>query len=166
MRHEYAAIGRYGRAVAADIAGRFGRDRFVQFVQDTAGEGSEKAIICPADFRPNMPCTPGVQVRDTVYCAGQTRSDLKTRESPESFAQEVRQTFRRIRITLDAGGYEFSDVVDAKAYLTDSSLVGEMNSGNTQYFKRDRPARTTVGVASLVGSARVEITVIARRPVE
>jgi enamine deaminase RidA (YjgF/YER057c/UK114 family) len=38
-----------------------------------------------------------------------------------------------------------------------------MNGVYTQYFKENRPARTTVGVASLVGTARIEITVTARK---
>ena len=128
-----------------------------------ASPGAEKKIIYPSEFRPNMPFSPGVQVGDTLYCAGQTGSDLKTGEYPESFEDEVHQTFRRIGIILETAGYGFSDAVDAKVYLTDISLFTRMNSVYTQYFKEDRPARTTVAVASLVGKARIEITVTARK---
>ena len=68
----------------------------------SAAVGAEKRIIYPPEFRPNMPFSPGVQVGDTLYCAGQTGSDLKTGEYPESFADEVHQTFRRIGIILEA----------------------------------------------------------------
>lgn len=129
----------------------------------SAAVGAEKRIIYPPEFRPNMPFSPGVQVGDTLYCAGQTGSDLKTGLYPESFADEVHQTFRRIGIILEAAGYGFSDVVDAKVYLTDIGQFGEMNSVYTQYFTSERPARTTVAVASLVGKARIEITVTARK---
>lgn len=128
-----------------------------------ASPGAEKKIIYPSEFRPNMPFSPGVQVGDTLYCAGQTGSDLKTGEYPESFEDEVHQTFRRIGIILETAGYGFSDAVDAKVYLTDISLFTRMNSVYTQYFKEDRPAWTTVAVASLVGKARIEITVTARK---
>ena len=124
---------------------------------------AEKRIIYPSEFRPNMPFSPGVQFGNTLYCAGQTGSDLKTGEYPELFEDEVHQTFRRIGIILEAAGYEFSDAVDAKVYLTDISLFRQMNSVYTQYFEQDRPARTTVAVASLVGNARIEITVTARK---
>lgn len=124
---------------------------------------AEKRIIYPSEFRPNMPFSPGVQFGNTLYCAGQTGSDLKTGEYPELFEDEVHQTFRRIGIILEAAGYEFSDAVDAKVYLTDISLFRQMNSVYTQYFEQDRPARTTVAVASLVGKARIEITVTARK---
>ena len=124
---------------------------------------AEKKIIYPPDFRPNMPFSPGVQVGDTLYCAGQTGSDLKTGEYPADFEQEVHQTFKRIGIILKAAGYDYSDAVDVKVYLTDISLFPKMNSVYTQYFKADRPARTTVAIASLVGKARIEITVTARK---
>ena len=124
---------------------------------------AEKKIIYPPEFREGMPFSPGVLVGDTLYCAGQTGSDLETGEYPAEFEQEVHQTFNRIGIILKAAGYDFSDAVDVKVYLTDISLFRDMNSVYTQYFKQDRPARTTVAVASLVGKARIEITVTARK---
>ena len=124
---------------------------------------ADKKIIYPPEFRAGMPFSPGVQIGDTLYCAGQTGSDLETGDYPEDFEQEVHQTFKRIDIILRAAGYDFSDAVDAKVYLTDISLFQRMNSVYTQYFTKDRPARTTVAVASLVGKARIEITVTARK---
>ena len=129
----------------------------------TIAAAADKKIIYPPEFRANMPFSPGVLVGDTLYCAGQTGSDLKTGEYPEDFEQEVHQTFKRIGIILKAAGYDFSDAVDVKVYLTDISTFSKMNSVYTQYFVKDRPARTTVGVASLVGKARIEITVTARK---
>ena len=52
--------------------------------------------------------------------------------------------------------------MDAEVYLTDISTFQSMNSVYAQDFKQDRPARTTVSVASLVGKARIEITATAR----
>lgn len=124
---------------------------------------ADKKIIYPPDFRPNMPFSPGVMVGDTLYCAGQTGGDLKTGEYPADFQEEVHQTFKRIGIILKAAGLDYSDAVDVKVYLTDISLFSDMNSVYTQYFKEERPARTTVAVASLVGKARIEITVTARK---
>ena len=124
---------------------------------------AEKRIIYPDDFRPNMPFSPGVLVDGTLYCAGQTGGDLKTGEYAADFEDEVHQTFKRIGIILKAGGMDYSDAVDVKVYLTDISLFPKMNSVYTQYFKQDRPTRTTVAVASLVGKARIEITVTARK---
>ena len=124
---------------------------------------ADKKIIYPPEFRANMPFSPGVLIDGTLYCAGQTGSDFKSNEYPESFEDEVQQTFKRIGLILKAGGMDYSDAVDVKVYLTDIGTFQQMNSIYTQYFKTDRPARTTVGVASLVGKARIEITVVARK---
>ena len=40
-------------------------------------------------------------------------------------------------------------------------MFQRMNAVYTTYFKDPRPARTTVGVAKLVGPARIEVTVTA-----
>jgi 2-iminobutanoate/2-iminopropanoate deaminase len=124
---------------------------------------ADKKIIYPPEFRPNMPFSPGVLIDGTLYCAGQTGGDLKSGDYPESFEDEVHQTFKRIGLILKAGGMDYSDAVDVKVYLTDIATFAQMNSVYTQYFKTDRPTRTTVGVASLVGKARIEITVVARK---
>ena len=129
----------------------------------TMSGAAEKKIIYPTEFREGMPFSPGVQIGHTLYCAGQTGSDLKTGEYPEDFEQKVHQTFKRIGIILNTAGYDYSDAVDVKVYLTDISTFRRMNSVYTQYFEKDRPARTTVAVASLVGKARIEIAVTARK---
>lgn len=43
---------------------------------------AEKNIVYLTEFREGMPLSPGVQVGETLYCAGQTGSDLKTGEYP------------------------------------------------------------------------------------
>lgn len=129
----------------------------------TIGAAADKKIVYPPEFREGMPFSPAVQVGDTLYCAGQTGSDLKTGEYPEDFEQEVRQTFERIGIILKAAGYDYSDAVDVKVYLTDIATFQKMNAVYRQYFKADPPARTTIAAAGLVGKARIEITVTARK---
>lgn len=124
---------------------------------------ADKKIIYPEEFRPNMPFSPGVLVGDTLYLAGQTGGDLKTGENPADFEAEVHQTFKRIGIILKAAGMDYENAVDVKVYLTDIADFPKMNGVYTQYFKKDRPARTTVAIASLVGTARIEITVTARK---
>jgi 2-iminobutanoate/2-iminopropanoate deaminase len=124
---------------------------------------AEKKIIYPPEFRPNMPFSPGVLVDGTLYVAGQTGTDLKTNKLPDNFPDEVRNTLDRIGIILKAAGMDFSDAVNVIVYLTDISLFGQMNEVYTQYFKTNRPARATVQVAGLVGGAKIEISVTAKK---
>ncbi len=123
---------------------------------------ADKKVIQPKDFPTGRPFSPGILVDGTLYVAGQTGSDLKTGKLPEEFEAEVRQALDNIGLVLKEAGKGFADAVAVQVYLTDMELFPRMNAVYTTYFKEPRPARTTVGVAKLVGTARIEITVTAR----
>ena len=123
---------------------------------------ADKKVIQPKDFPTGRPFSPGILVDGTLYVAGQTGSDLKTGKIPEEFEAEVRQALDNIGLVLKEAGKGFEDVVAVQVYLTDMELFPRMNAVYTTYFKEPRPARTTVGVAKLVGTAHIEITVTAR----
>jgi reactive intermediate/imine deaminase len=124
---------------------------------------SAKKLIHPKEFPQGRPFSPGIVVGNTLYVAGQVGQDLKTGKIPEDFAAEVRQTLDNIGLVLKEAGYSFDDAVTVHVYLTDIGLFPQMNAVYTTYFKEPRPARTTVGVAKLVGTARIEITVTAAK---
>lgn len=122
-----------------------------------------KKAVHPKEFPTGRPFSPGILVGDTLYVAGQTGNDLKTGKIPENFEAEVKQTLDNIALVLKEAGMSFDNAVAVQVYLTDMELFPRMNSVYTTYFKEPRPARTTVGVAKLVGTARIEITVTASK---
>jgi 2-iminobutanoate/2-iminopropanoate deaminase len=124
---------------------------------------TSKKVIQPKDFPTGRPFSPGILVDDTLYIAGQTGSDLKSGQFPEDFDAEVKQCLDNIGLVLKEAGMGFDDAVTVQVYLTDMTLFPRMNAVYTTYFKDPRPARTTVGVAKLVGTARIEVTVTAHR---
>jgi 2-iminobutanoate/2-iminopropanoate deaminase len=124
---------------------------------------AEKRVVSPKEFPTGRPFSAGLLVEGTLYVSGQVGADLKTGKIPEEFEAEVRQTLDNIGLILKEGGMGFQDVVAVQVYLTDMDLFQRMNSVYTTYFKEPRPTRTTVGVAKLVGTARIEITVTARK---
>ena len=124
---------------------------------------ASKKLIQPKDFPTGRPFSPGILAGDTLYIAGQTGSDLKTGQIPEDFEAEVKQCLENIGLVLKEAGMTFDDAVTVQVYLTDMTLFPRMNNVYTTYFKEPRPARTTVGVAKLVGTARIEVTVTAHR---
>jgi len=124
---------------------------------------AHKKAIQPKDFPTGRPFSPGILVDGTLYVAGQTGSDIKTGKLPDEFEAEVKQALENAGAVLKEAGMGFGDVVAVQVYLTDMELFPRMNSVYTTYFKEPRPARTTVGVAKLVGTARIEITVTAKR---
>lgn len=124
---------------------------------------ADKKLIHPKEFPKGRPFSPGIVSGDTIYVAGQTGQDLKTGNISDDFEAEVRQTLDNIGLVLKEAGASFDNVVSVNVYLTDMSLFPRMNAVYITYLKEPRPVRTTVGVASLVGKARIEITVTARK---
>jgi 2-iminobutanoate/2-iminopropanoate deaminase len=120
-----------------------------------------KKVITPKDFPAGRPYSAGILVGDTLYVAGQVGTG-RGLES-DSFEDEVKNCLKNVGAILEAAGMNFSDVVSSTVYLTDMTLFERMNAVYTGIFKEPRPVRTTVGVAKLVGTARIEITVIAHK---
>ncbi|HBY59934.1 MAG TPA: reactive intermediate/imine deaminase [Solibacterales bacterium] len=123
---------------------------------------AEKRVIRPKGSNPAGPYSPGILVDGTLYAAGQLGRDAAGK-LPEEFEAEVKQTLENVGVILKEAGMGFEDVVSVQVYLTDMDLFQRMNQVYTTYFREPRPARTTVGVAKLVGPARIEITVTARK---
>lgn len=124
---------------------------------------ADKKIIQPKGMPTGRPFSPGVLVDGTLYVSGTTGQDVKAGKIPDDFEAEVKQALENIGVVLKEAGMDFSNAVAVQVYLTDMELFPRMNAVYTSYFKEPRPARTTVGVAKLVGTARIEITVTAHR---
>ena len=82
--------------------------------------------------------------------------------SPRHFLDLLDHSTETLRAILKAAGMDYSNVVAVQVYLTDMDLFPKMNGVYLTYFKEPRPTRTSVGVAKLVGTTRIEITVTAR----
>src|SRR5713101_7070276 len=128
-----------------------------------AAVAAPKKPIHPKEFPTGRPFSPGILSDGTLYIAGQTGQDLKTAKIPDNFEAEVKQTLDNIGLILKEAGMGVGDAVAVQVYLTDMELFPRMNAVYTTYFNEPRPARTTVGVAKLVGTAKIEITVTARK---
>lgn len=124
---------------------------------------AEKRVIHPKEFPTGRPYSPGILVDGTLYVAGQIGAHPSSGKIPGDFEAEVRQCLDNVGLILKEAGMSFRDVVSVQVYLTDMELFQRMNGVYVSYFPEPRPARTTVGVAKLVGAARIEITVTARK---
>jgi 2-iminobutanoate/2-iminopropanoate deaminase len=127
------------------------------------GWAGSKKVIQPKDFPAGKPYSAGILVDDTLYIAGQIGADFKTGALPADFEAEAKQCFDNVGLILKEAGMSFDNAVAVEVYLTDMSLFARMNAIYTTYFTEPRPARATVGVAKLVGAARMEVAVTAHR---
>lgn len=125
------------------------------------GTAADKKAVRPPGSAPAGPYSPGILAGGTLYVAGQVGRDAKTGEYPKEFEAEVSQTLENVGAVLKQAGYGFADAVAVQVYLTDMEMFQRMNAVYMKYFPEPRPARTTVGIAKLVGPARIEITVTA-----
>jgi 2-iminobutanoate/2-iminopropanoate deaminase len=121
---------------------------------------AQKTAIVPKGANPAGPYTPGIVSGRTLYVAGQIGRDSNG-QIPDQFEDEVKACLENVGTILKEAGSDFSKAVAVQVYLTDMELFERMNKVYMTYFPEPRPARTTVGVAKLVGKARIEITVTA-----
>ena len=124
---------------------------------------ADKKVIQPKEFATGRPFSPGILVDGTLYAAGQIGTDLKTGMRPDEFEAEVKICLDNVGLILKEAKMDFNDAVSVTVYLTDMELFPRMNAVYTTYFKESRPVRATVGVAKLVGTARIEISVTAHK---
>jgi 2-iminobutanoate/2-iminopropanoate deaminase len=125
---------------------------------------AQKQAVRPAGASVNLPFSPGIIAGGTLYVAGQVGSDPDTGKIPEVFEDEVKQTLENAGRIMKEAGYSFADAVTVQVYLTDMDLFPRMNKVYTGFFPDPKPARTTVGISKLVGTAKIEITITAWKP--
>ena len=79
-------------------------------------------------------------------------------------AAQTTQTMRNVADRLAEAGAALSDVVKTLCFLTDMDTFGEFNEAYAAAFGDHRPARSTVGVASLPAGLDVEVEAWAYKP--
>jgi 2-iminobutanoate/2-iminopropanoate deaminase len=100
-----------------------------------------------------------------VFVSGQTGRHPKTGEVGTDIREQTRNTLERIKEVLTAAGTSMDQVLSAMVHLTRRDDLAAYNEEYAKYFPTDKPARTTVTVASLNAPELViEITVIAGIP--
>jgi len=121
----------------------------------------KKAVY--GDSKPVGPYSPGIDVGDTVYLAGQIGiSGGKMVEG--GIDPETRQLMENARAVLKNAGLDFGNVVKTTVFLADIQDFQAMNAVYATFFEGTTPpARSTVAVSALAAGAKVEIDFIAVR---
>jgi 2-iminobutanoate/2-iminopropanoate deaminase len=112
---------------------------------------------------PRGPYSPAVKAGGFIYVSGQISVDPATDKAHlGDVATETRQVLKNIETNLAACGATMADVVRCTVYLTNIADFAAMNAVYAEFFGNAKPARTTIGVASLpLAGAKVEIDAIA-----
>jgi 2-iminobutanoate/2-iminopropanoate deaminase len=100
----------------------------------------------------------------TLYVTGQMPTDTNGDLVGTTIAEQTDQVLRNLqRVLALCGGGALSDVVAARAYLTDWDEYAAFNAAYQRWFPARLPSRTCVGVSGLAAGARVEIDLVAWR---
>ena len=106
-----------------------------------------------------------VVVGDACWVAGTTDAGPDgSSQHPGDVAGQARAVFGIIEQALAQGGFDLTDVVRTRVFVTDMALSGEVLAVHGEVFGEIRPAATMVAVVGLMHpSLLVEIEVDARR---
>lgn len=123
----------------------------------------DRQAIRPEGTGTRGPYTPAIRIGNVVYASGQLGIAPGGRGLvPGGIREETRQTMENIDRVLRAAGTSLQRAVKCTVFLADIADFGAMNEVYVTFFQGvDPPARSTVAVAGLVLSARVEIECIA-----
>jgi reactive intermediate/imine deaminase len=80
---------------------------------------------------------------------------------PGDIRRQTEQTLENIRITLEAAGATFDDVVRTTVWITDIAEYAGMNEVYRRYFPEGPPARATLISGLVMEGLLVEIDAIA-----
>ena len=112
-----------------------------------------------------FPFSQAVREGDLLFVAGQLAADDADWAGPATIEAETAAAMARIGRVLEAAGATFADVLRVGVFMVDLHEFDRMNAVYRTFFTTPKlPARTCVGVASLLESARIEIDCVARIP--
>jgi 2-iminobutanoate/2-iminopropanoate deaminase len=139
----------------------FGQPRPAEPAQAKTQKSARRQAVHPPGSRPNGLYSPAIVTGELVFTSGQIGIDPKTGQLVEGFTAQFEQVFRNLAAALEAAGSDTEHILKATVFLADMADYNTMNELYRKQFKGDPPARTTIQVAALPRSARIEIEAIA-----
>jgi 2-iminobutanoate/2-iminopropanoate deaminase len=125
----------------------------------------KKQIITVGSAAANPNLSAATRFGNLVFVSGQTGRHPVSGEVGKDIREQTRNILERIKAILGAAGTSLDNVLTATTYLTDVRNLAAYNEEYGKYFSTDKPARTTVTVASLNNpELLIEITVTACIP--
>ena len=125
----------------------------------------KKEIIQMTPAGPNPNLSPATRFGNLVFVSGQTGRHPVSGDVGKDIREQTRNILERVKQILTAAGTSLDNVLTATTYVTRRDDVPAYNEEYAKYFPTNKPARTTVTVASLNSpELLIEITVTACIP--
>ena len=132
-------------------------------VKKTSAKKAATKTKAPKAAAPVGPYTPVVRAGDWVIVSGQL--GLKDGVLAKGVAAQTAQAVVNLKARLAEAGVTINDVKKTLCFLTDMDTFPTFNEAYVAGFGKSRPARSTIGVASLPFGGQVEIEAWAYKPV-
>ncbi len=107
------------------------------------------------------PYSQAVLAGSYLFTSGQLGLDPATGKLAEGVEAQTEQAMANLAAILAAAGVGFKEVVKTTIFLADLNDFQAVNAIYAKAFAAEPPARSTVQVAALPRSARVEIEMVA-----
>ncbi len=93
------------------------------------------------------PFSAAVRTGNLLFVSGQV--GMRDGKVVEGIEEQTRATLENIRAVLAQAGASLEDVVKVTVFITDMSLWPKMNEVYREYFTKELPARSALGVNGL-----------------
>ncbi len=101
------------------------------------------------------------QVGDFLFLSGIGSRDELDNSIPDNFKDECHSVFKNIRTVIEQSGANWENLVDITVFLTNMEKdFKTFNSIYKEYFKKNKPCRTTIEVESLPTPISIELKCI------
>lgn len=107
------------------------------------------------------PYSQAVRVGNFVFCSGQIGMDPTTGALVVGIEAQTRQVLINLTGVLEEVNVDLSSVIKTTIYVVNMDDFAKVNEIYAEVFGDHKPARATVGVASLPKGALIEIDAIA-----
>jgi len=108
------------------------------------------------------PYSQAIRMGDFLFTSGQIAIDPRTNEFiSEGIEKQTELVLKNLEAVLKEGGASLKSVIKTSVYLKSMKDFPVMNSIYEKFFFENKPARSTVEVASLPKGALVEIDAVA-----
>lgn len=94
-----------------------------------------------------------------IYASGQIAINPETNvfDESQSTEQQTKRILQNLEAVLEETGSNMENILKVRIYLTNMADFPKVNQIYEKYFSIHKPARATVGVASLPLGAKIEI---------
>jgi 2-iminobutanoate/2-iminopropanoate deaminase len=98
-----------------------------------------------------------------IFLSGQVHCNSELELVGDTTEEKLVQIMKNIETILKAAGADMNDIVKVVIYVTDMSIMPDLNKVYTSYFSDPLPVREAVCVKALPLGSSIEVSVVAEK---